>query len=178
MNILHLSSSLLILSFESIETSPIRRAKGRNYLKCNRPIWADGYVNGKRTLRQSPKTCDMARARKRAQSPPAGSCRRIAWVPSWRGTSGARQTRFSGQPLRAPVSRAIQDFISQHIEANGPARACIGRKSLHITDYPLLDSRPRGHSRAVTDGAQRLARCLALTDGCPHFWCVAAGQAG
>src|SRR5215472_5228032 len=40
--------------------------KGRNYLKCNCPIWADGYINGKRTLRQSLKTRDMARARKRA----------------------------------------------------------------------------------------------------------------
>jgi hypothetical protein len=26
------------------------RDKGRNYLKCNCSIWADGYVNGKRTL--------------------------------------------------------------------------------------------------------------------------------
>lgn len=42
------------------------RYKGRDYLKCNCPIWADGYVNGKRTLRQSLKTRDMARARKRA----------------------------------------------------------------------------------------------------------------
>ena len=42
------------------------RAKGREYLKCDCPLWADGYVNGKRTLRQSLKTRDMARARKRA----------------------------------------------------------------------------------------------------------------
>jgi site-specific recombinase XerD len=42
------------------------REKGRDYLKCNCPIWADGYVNGKRTLRQSLKTRDMARARKKA----------------------------------------------------------------------------------------------------------------
>jgi integrase/recombinase XerC len=42
------------------------RNKGRNYLKCTCPVWADGYVNGKRTLRQSLKTKDMARARKRA----------------------------------------------------------------------------------------------------------------
>jgi hypothetical protein len=42
------------------------RDKGRDYLKCNCPIWADGYVNGKRTLRASLKTRDMARARKRA----------------------------------------------------------------------------------------------------------------
>jgi site-specific recombinase XerD len=42
------------------------RDKGRDYLKCNCPIWADGYVNGQRTLRHSLKTRDMARARKRA----------------------------------------------------------------------------------------------------------------
>ena len=42
------------------------RDKGRDYLKCNCPIWADGYVSGRRALRQSLKTRDMARARKRA----------------------------------------------------------------------------------------------------------------
>jgi|SRR5579862_1353238 len=42
------------------------RDKGRNYLKCNCPVWADGYVNGKRTLRQSLETRDLARARKKA----------------------------------------------------------------------------------------------------------------
>lgn len=40
--------------------------KGRNVLKCSCPIWADGYVDGKRVLRQSLKTRDMARARKKA----------------------------------------------------------------------------------------------------------------
>jgi integrase/recombinase XerC len=42
------------------------RDKGRDYIKCNCPIWADGYQDGKRTLRRSLKTRDMARARKRA----------------------------------------------------------------------------------------------------------------
>jgi len=42
------------------------RAKGRNVLKCNCPLWADGYIDGKRTLRQSLGTRDMARARKKA----------------------------------------------------------------------------------------------------------------
>jgi site-specific recombinase XerD len=40
--------------------------KGRSYLKCNCPLWADGYVNGKRVLRLSLGTRDMARARKKA----------------------------------------------------------------------------------------------------------------
>jgi hypothetical protein len=47
------------------ETCP-HRAKGRAYLKCNCPLWADGYVNGNRKLRQSLETSDLARARKRA----------------------------------------------------------------------------------------------------------------
>ena len=42
------------------------RAKGRAYLKCSCPLWADGYVDGKRILRQSLETRDFARARKRA----------------------------------------------------------------------------------------------------------------
>jgi len=42
------------------------RSKGRTVLKCNCPLWADGYINGKRVLRQSLGTRDMARARKKA----------------------------------------------------------------------------------------------------------------
>lgn len=42
------------------------RAKGRDYLKCDCPLWADGYLHGKRLLRQSLGTRDMARARKKA----------------------------------------------------------------------------------------------------------------
>ena len=42
------------------------RTKGRNSLKCCCPLWADGYVDGKRVLRQSLETRDMARARKKA----------------------------------------------------------------------------------------------------------------
>src|SRR5215471_16782953 len=42
------------------------RSKGRAYLKCNCPLWADGYINRKRTLRQSLETRDLARARKKA----------------------------------------------------------------------------------------------------------------
>ena len=44
------------------------RSKGRTYLKCNCPVWADGYQDGKRTLRQSLETRDLARARKKATS--------------------------------------------------------------------------------------------------------------
>ena len=42
------------------------RTRGRGVLKCNCPLWADGYIDGKRTLRQSLGTRDMARARKKA----------------------------------------------------------------------------------------------------------------
>jgi integrase/recombinase XerC len=44
------------------------RSKGRDYLKCDCPLWADGYVDGKRTLRKSLETRDMARARKKASA--------------------------------------------------------------------------------------------------------------
>src|SRR5271167_3505353 len=42
------------------------RTRGRDVLKCNCPLWGDGYINGKRVLRQSLGTRDMARARKKA----------------------------------------------------------------------------------------------------------------
>ena len=42
------------------------RGKGREFLKCGCPLWADGYSNGKRTYRVSLKTRDMSRALKRA----------------------------------------------------------------------------------------------------------------
>jgi site-specific recombinase XerD len=42
------------------------RTRGRDVLKCNCPLWADGYIDGKRVLRQSLGTRDMARARKKA----------------------------------------------------------------------------------------------------------------
>ena len=42
------------------------RSRGRTVLKCTCPLWADGYMDGKRVLRQSLGTRDMARARKKA----------------------------------------------------------------------------------------------------------------
>ena len=53
-------------------TKPSYRDKGRDYLKCNCPIWTDGYVNGKRTLRQSLKPGIW---------PEHGSARRISKPP-------------------------------------------------------------------------------------------------
>jgi site-specific recombinase XerD len=40
--------------------------RGRDVLKCNCLLWADGYIDGKRVLRKSLGTRDMARARKKA----------------------------------------------------------------------------------------------------------------
>jgi len=59
------SHAMLTIWRRHTETCPHKR-KGRNHLKCDCPLWADGYVDGRRTLRQSLKTRDMARARKRA----------------------------------------------------------------------------------------------------------------
>lgn len=42
------------------------KKKGRAYIKCTCPIWADGYADGRRVFRQSLHTRDMARARTRA----------------------------------------------------------------------------------------------------------------
>ncbi len=42
------------------------KARGRDFLKCSCPVWADGYVNGVRTQRKSLGTRDLARARKKA----------------------------------------------------------------------------------------------------------------
>jgi site-specific recombinase XerD len=42
------------------------REKGRDFLKCSCPLLADGYSNGRRTLRVSLKTRDYGRAVKRA----------------------------------------------------------------------------------------------------------------
>ena len=52
------------------------RTRGRDVLKCSCPLWADGYIDGKRVLRQSLGTRDMARARKKAvalESPDANT---------------------------------------------------------------------------------------------------------
>ena len=51
------------------------RTKGRDVLKCGCPLWADGYVDGKRVLRQSLQTRDLVCARKKAvalESPDEG----------------------------------------------------------------------------------------------------------
>jgi hypothetical protein len=59
------SHAMLTIWRRHTESCP-HREKGRDYLKCDCPIWADGYISGKRTLRKSLGTRDMARARKKA----------------------------------------------------------------------------------------------------------------
>jgi len=57
------------------------RTRGRDVLKCSCPLWADGYIDGKRVLRQSLGTRDMARARKKAvalESPDNGVYKPVA----------------------------------------------------------------------------------------------------
>jgi integrase/recombinase XerC len=77
------------------------RDKGRDFLKCACPLWADGYVNGKRTLRQSLKTCDMARARKKAVALEADDER-----------------------IRKPVSEAVKAFL-EHCKSEGLTDATV-----------------------------------------------------
>jgi hypothetical protein len=73
----------------------VHRDKGRTYLKCSCPVWADGYVNGKRTLRQSLKTRDLARARKKAIALESPDAR-----------------------IYKPVSEAVDAFLA-HCESEG-----------------------------------------------------------
>ena len=61
------SHAMLTIWRRHSETCP-HRDKGRDYLKCNCSLYADGYLNGKRTLKKSLRTRDMARARKRAMA--------------------------------------------------------------------------------------------------------------
>ena len=79
------------------------QAKGRDYLKCNCPIWADGYQDGKRTLRQSLKTRDMARARKRAAA-----------------------LEFPEERIFKPVSEAVEAFLG-HCKSGGLTDATISK---------------------------------------------------
>lgn len=79
--------------------------KGRDFLKCDCPLWADGYVAGKRTLRQSLKTRDMARARKKAVALEADDER-----------------------IRKPVSEAVKAFL-EHCKSEGLTDATVKKYS-------------------------------------------------
>lgn len=70
-------------------------SKGRDFLKCQCPLWADGYVDGIRMLRRSLGTRDMARARKKAAA-------------------------LESPEIRAhkPLEEAVDAFLA-HCESNG-----------------------------------------------------------
>ena len=67
------------------------RARGRDVLKCNCPLWADGYVDGKRVLRQSFNTRDLARARKKAVALESSVFNLIFDAPLLRRSKGGHQ---------------------------------------------------------------------------------------
>lgn len=75
------------------------QSKGRSYLKCQCPLWADGYENGKRSFFQSLKTRDLARARKKILELENPDSRKLK-----------------------PVSEAVGDFL-QRCEGDGLAFA-------------------------------------------------------
>lgn len=58
--------SMLTTIFRRHTAKCPHQAKGRAWLKCSCPLWADGYDKGKRVYRQSLGTRDLARAGKRA----------------------------------------------------------------------------------------------------------------
>ena len=117
-------------------------AKGRDYLKCDCPLWADGYIDGKRTLRQSLKTRDMARARKRAvllESPDG--------------------------PVYKPIADAIAAYLvnCQHLHANTQRkyRNRLQKQLLPFCEHKGIDGVSELNLEAIDEF--RAGRKLALT---------------
>jgi integrase/recombinase XerC len=73
--------------------------KGREFLKCSCPLWADGYSNGKRTYRVSLKTRDMSRGLKRAAELDA-----------------------PGAPMFEPLKSAVKTFMDHCADLQGSTR--------------------------------------------------------
>lgn len=126
------------------------RNKGREHLKCTCPLWADGYVNGKRTLRVSLKTRDMARARKKAvalESDDAIVCRPLdeavaAYLVNCQHLNENTQRKYCNrlrkQLLPFCESRGI-DYVSElSVETLDSFRA--GRKLAVTTSARELDT--------------------------------------
>lgn len=107
-------------------------AKGRNYLKCGCPLWADGYNNGKRTLRKSLGTADMARARKKAmmlESPEVQIYKPVAEAVE------AYLAHCQSDGLQDSTYRKYRNILAKLREF------CVGREiySTHELDLDALD---------------------------------------
>jgi site-specific recombinase XerD len=85
-------------------------SKGRDYLKCSCPLWADGYVDGKRTLRQSLKTRDLARARKKAADLASDDNRPVKALPDAIGNFLAH---CEGEGLKFSTFRKYRNTLTK-----------------------------------------------------------------
>ncbi len=108
--------------------------KGRDFTKCTCPLWADGYTDGRRTLRVSLKTRDMARAVKHAA---ALDC--------------------SDDRIVKPVSDAVKAFLG-HCKSEGLKDATISKYKNPLTklmefcgeqQIDSLDGIERGKARPL-----------------------------
>jgi integrase len=102
------------------------RRKGRDYLKCTCPLWADGYSSGKREYRLSLKTRDMSRGLKRAAELDA-----------------------PGAPRFEPLKTAIDSFMEHCADLEGSTRRkyrnslnlltefCAGQKIDTVSDVTI-----------------------------------------
>ena len=135
------SGTMLTIWRRHSATCP-HRDKGREFLKCNCPLWADGYVDGKRILRQSLKTCDMARARKRAvslESPDAIKYKPLA--------EAVKAFLVNCQHLNANTQRKYKNRLEKQL-----APFCEAR-SIDLVSEPtveILDDFRAGRKLAVT----------------------------
>jgi integrase/recombinase XerC len=122
--------------------------KGRDYQKCSCPLWADGYINGKRTLRQSLKTRDMARAIKRAATleDPA--------APTFKGIDEAvKAYLLNCQHLNENTQRKYRNRLSKQLLPFCEAR---GVDVVHELTVEVLDEFRAGRKLAVTTSSREL----------------------
>jgi integrase/recombinase XerC len=124
------------------------RKKGRDYLKCNCPVWADGYVDGKRTQRVSLKTRDMARARKRAAELEDPSIK----PKTLKEAVEAFDARCISDGLKESTLRKNRNAINKLREF------CEGRNVIDATEVStdVLDAYRAGRGLSLIAGAKEL----------------------
>jgi site-specific recombinase XerD len=108
-------------------------SKGRDTLKCQCPLWADGYVNGKRTLRKSLGTRDLAAARRKAaalESPDARIFKTVA------GAVDSFMMHCNANGLQESTFRRYRNIFN-HLRAY-----CDSNRIIHVNELTLeaLDS--------------------------------------
>jgi integrase/recombinase XerC len=88
------------------------RDKGREFMKCSCPLWADGYSGGRRTLRVSLKTRDYTRALKRAAA-----------------------LDEPGAPVHEPIGKAIDAFMGHCADLQHSTRRKYKNALGHLKEF-------------------------------------------